>query len=412
MKKQFSVMLLALALCLGPAVPALAAEGKDFSQYLTGDLLKKEELTLGGRPFYQISLDDAIKEIPTFDGTGTSTYVAERLGRELTEYNSHLMGRTTYGSTWNYRIVAQQLTGSQTLCGLEYNGGDAVTGELTRFETGIRGIATGDKMADVLETLGVSAKGAALIADEMINGKTNFDLNTGKTFGSSSDNYQSGRPGDAANDMPVVLLNIDDVQLTFYFLGGKLADMRMYVAPNDSAPAFTDVPASEYYAEPVKWAVGKEITNGTTETTFSPAENCTQAQILTFLWRAAGKPDDGIVTPVANINESDYFYHAVCWANDMSMIDPGTFEPNVPCTRSTAVYYICQAFAIPYLSPVDSGFTDVPADADYAYAVSWALENGITNGTTETTFGPNEVCNRGQIVTFLYRAYVPEARLK
>lgn len=179
-----------------------------------------------------------------------------------------------------------------------------------------------------------------------------------------------------------------------------------------SVPSFTDVPAGEYYAEPVKWAVTHEpaITNGATDTTFAPGRNCTEAEILTFLWRAAGEPAEGAKTPVANVRESDYFYQAAMWANDMGMIDPGTFDPARPCTRSQAVKFIWAAFLTP--EAPESGFTDVSAGADYAGAVSWAVANGITNGDgSDTIFSPDKVCTRAQIVTFLHRAYVPEARL-
>lgn len=175
--------------------------------------------------------------------------------------------------------------------------------------------------------------------------------------------------------------------------------------PPTPAPQFTDLPS--WCEVEAQWAAKKGITNGYGEqTTFAPGRDCTQAEILTFLWRAADKPTEGIKTPVANVKESDYFYEAVMWANDMGMIDPGTFEPSKPCTRSQAVRYISQAFGVPSLSPVDSGFSDVPADADYAYAVAWAVEKGITKGDgSEDTFAPDKVCSRGHIVCFLYRAY-------
>lgn len=179
------------------------------------------------------------------------------------------------------------------------------------------------------------------------------------------------------------------------------------------APSFTDVAEGAYYADAVKWAVTHKplVTNGTSDTTFSPGKDCTEGEILTFLWRAAGEPREGIKTPMANVKESDYFYDAAQWANDLGMIDPGTFEPSKPCTRAQAVYFIWMAFSQP--GDGKSAFTDVPEDASYAQAVSWAVEKGITNGDGgDTVFSPDKVCTRGQIVTFLHRAYVPEARLK
>lgn len=168
---------------------------------------------------------------------------------------------------------------------------------------------------------------------------------------------------------------------------------------SEPAPAFTDVDEAAFYAAAVKWAVEKKITNGTEPTKFSPDEDCTQVQILTFLYRAARGEVDPKATPTAADMDE-----AVKWAKEKGMID-ASFEAGKFCTRSTAVSYIWQAFGSPEAEPVS--FSDVDAEADYAAAVSWALEKKVTNGTSieNNTFGPDEVCSRGQIVTFLYRAY-------
>ena len=161
-----------------------------------------------------------------------------------------------------------------------------------------------------------------------------------------------------------------------------------------TTPTFTDVLAGEWYADPVAWAVEKNITNGTSSATFSSSQNCTQAQILTFLYRA----DRGKGTATAEDMDK-----AVSWAQEKGMID-SSFDGNKPCTRSSAVSYIWQAFNKPTAKA--SSFTDVPASAAYAKAVDWAVEKGITKGDgSEDTFAPNKVCTRGHIVTFLYRAY-------
>lgn len=161
-----------------------------------------------------------------------------------------------------------------------------------------------------------------------------------------------------------------------------------------TVPGFSDVKPTDYYAAPVAYAVVKNITNGTSTTTFSPSQNCTQAQILTFLYRT----DWG--EGAATAEDMD---KAISWAREEGMIDD-SFDGSTPCTRSTAVSYIWQAFDKPTAEA--SSFTDVPASADYAKAVDWAVEMGITKGDgSDTIFSPEEVCNRGQIVTFLYRAY-------
>ena len=272
---------------------------------------------------------------------------------------------------------------------------------------------------------------------------------------------------------------------------------------------FTDVKKNDYFADPVVWAVGKKITAGTSATTFSPNQNCTVAQILTFLWRAYGSPKSNQSNPFSDVKSSDYYYNAALWAYSRGIVTGSTFGGDRPCTRSMAVNYMWKADASRpfyieangYLSeyrytggnsdtvvsnmvipdyvvgiypfilyscqgvtsvtipssvtaisegafdhcngltdiyyegseaqwnaididpynrtlsqatihynsktsqqPVNTGFTDVPSTADYAQAVKWAVDNGVTGGTSETTFSPEKTCTRGQIVTFLYAA--------
>ena len=161
---------------------------------------------------------------------------------------------------------------------------------------------------------------------------------------------------------------------------------------------------SAYY-EGILWAVEKGITTGRTETTFAPSEDCTEANILTFLWRAEGSPAaETAENPFGEaVNAEAYYYKAALWAFEKGMID-ATFAPNTACTRAQAVRFMW----IDAGSPADvdaASFTDVAADADYAAAVNWAVDRGVTNGTGDgTTFSPDTVCTRGQIATFLYRA--------
>lgn len=168
-----------------------------------------------------------------------------------------------------------------------------------------------------------------------------------------------------------------------------------------SVQSFTDVAADAYYADSVAWAMEEEITNGTSASTFSPGLPCTHGQILTFLWRAAGEPEATGTAP-AGVRDGDYFYDAVCWAGGLGMLSD-QFDPRAGCARADAVQYIWSAFGKP--SATASSFTDVPSGAAYARAVDWALDQGVTTGATATTFDPGGICSRGQIVTFLYRAY-------
>ena len=172
---------------------------------------------------------------------------------------------------------------------------------------------------------------------------------------------------------------------------------------NSSMPTqFVDVAPDAYYLEPVKWAVEKNITTGTSAVTFLPDDTCNTAQILTFLWRAAGSPTVTNPFPYADVYESDYFYMAAQWAKKKGMIEHYALYPNFDCNRQGAVYYIWCAAGKPECK-TSLKFTDIKEGA-YSDAIAWAVDNGITNGTSDTTFSPGKTCTRAQIVTFLWRA--------
>jgi len=167
---------------------------------------------------------------------------------------------------------------------------------------------------------------------------------------------------------------------------------------------FSDVKSSDRCYDAVVWAVENDITSGTTKTTFSPNNTCTSAQILTFLWRAAGKPTVSIANPFSGVSSDSYYYQAALWAYENGMVDKD-FQPSADCTRAMAVTYIWKAAGMPF-SMAPASFTDVPIDNyELSIPVSWAVEKGITTGTTKTTFSPNNICTRAQIVMFLKRAY-------
>lgn len=164
---------------------------------------------------------------------------------------------------------------------------------------------------------------------------------------------------------------------------------------------FLDIQASAYYCEPVLWAVEQGITSGTSATTFSPNNTCTNAQILTFLWRANNSPEPGISNPFSNVSSSSYYYKAALWAYEKGLVSENSFNADTSCTRAMAVTYLWKLAG----SPASGGnsFSDVSSSASYAQAVAWAVNRGITSGTSATTFSPNTACTRGQIMTFLYR---------
>ena len=167
---------------------------------------------------------------------------------------------------------------------------------------------------------------------------------------------------------------------------------------------FADVSTDAYYYEAVKWAAKKGITGGTGDGTFNPNGSCTRAHIVTFLWRAAGSPEPKSTVSFADVPAGSYYAKAVAWAVENGITlgtGDGTFSPNATCTRAQSVTFLYRALGT---APTTvNGFTDVTADAFYADAVAWAVESGVTNGTTDSTFSPNNGCTRAQIVTFLYR---------
>ena len=170
---------------------------------------------------------------------------------------------------------------------------------------------------------------------------------------------------------------------------------------------FVDVSESDYFYEPVLWAVDKGITNGTDATHFSPTATCTRGQVVTFLWRAAGSPTPTSTTnPFTDVTPSDYYYNAVLWAvgkNITNGTSATTFGPNAGCTRGQVVTFLHRFENSPKPSSTTNPFVDVSSSEYYYTPVLWAVGKGITNGTDATHFSPNATCTRGQIVTFLYR---------
>lgn len=168
------------------------------------------------------------------------------------------------------------------------------------------------------------------------------------------------------------------------------------------------MPAGSYYEDAVVWAVGKGITGGTSATTFDPSGNCTRAQAVTFLWRAAGSPAPKTkVMPFTDVPAGSYYHDAVLWAVENG-ITKGTsdtmFSPDATCTRAQIVTFLWRSQKSP-AAGMANPFADVAADTYYIDAVLWAVKHNITVGTTFSIFSPDEECTRAQIVTFLYRAH-------
>ena len=178
-------------------------------------------------------------------------------------------------------------------------------------------------------------------------------------------------------------------------------------ARSDSGNPFSDVAEDAYYFDAVMWAVRNGVTAGTSETTFSPKAGCTRAQAVTFLWRAAGQPEPAECgQPFADVNPGAYYEKAVLWATKAGITvgtSETTFSPKATCTRAQIATFLWRLAGAPEPAEQSIPFEDVEPGAYYEKAVLWAVQNGVTAGTSETTFSPKATCTRAQIVTFLYR---------
>ncbi len=196
-----------------------------------------------------------------------------------------------------------------------------------------------------------------------------------------------------------------DGRFTFIMPAGKVEVKATFTEEVKISP-FRDVPTDAYYYEAVKWAQKKGITGGIGNDLFGPYQPCTRAQIVTFLWRAAGSPVVNYAMDLADVSGDAYYAEAVRWALSQGITTgtaDGRFAPDATCTRAQGMTFLFRASK----ASADGApaFSDVAADAYYAEAVKWATDNGITNGTTSSTFSPGSGCTRAQIVTFLWRLY-------
>ena len=198
-----------------------------------------------------------------------------------------------------------------------------------------------------------------------------------------------------------------DTEYTFVMPAGKVEITPSFVKQaEEPSRVFVDVKTGDYFYDAVLWAVEKGITNGTSAETFSPEDPCTRAQIVTFLWRAAGSPVVNYAMDLSDVAGDAYYAEAVRWALSEGITtgtSDHTFSPDAVCTREQAVTFLYRAVGSPAVSG-ESAFEDVGADAYYARAVAWAAQNGVTNGISQALFGTGSDCTRAQIVTFLYRA--------
>lgn len=229
-----------------------------------------------------------------------------------------------------------------------------------------------------------------------------FGFKASDKFDSKSIVLPSNRLHEIFGANTLIFIRVNDRQT-----GAKKVEWSLFLTgekPQTVADIFTDVSTENWVSDPVAWAVQNEITNGYgAKDKFAPTAECSEAQILTFLYRTVGDSSAAVTNPMIMAVDKPY-QSAVGWAYLHQMIG-ADFKQDAPCTRAQAVKFIWEALDKPAATKTAS-FTDVPANADYAEAVSWAVEQGVTNGYgSNDTFAPDKVCNRGEIVTFLFRAF-------
>jgi hypothetical protein len=179
--------------------------------------------------------------------------------------------------------------------------------------------------------------------------------------------------------------------------------------PDTPNNPFSDVPAGSWFEKPVLWAMENGITSCTSENSFSPNNQCLRSHVATFLWAAEGKPEPSSYSNLfTDVSSSDWFYKPVLWAVEngiTSGVSPDRFGANDVCNRYQVVFFLWKAAGSPEPTSTQNPFTDVQSTDFFYKAVLWAVENGITSGVSATEFGPYNPCTRAQVVTFLYAAY-------
>jgi|GEM_PF-1544118 hypothetical protein len=286
-----------------------------------------------------------VSHFSTFELSGTVTY----------EEPSYSSGSSSYDPTYSVSTPSKTENGSVTVSPKSASKGDTVT------------VTVKPDSGYVLETLTVTDKnGNELTLKDKGNGKYTFTMPAGKV----------------------------EVKATF-------------MEDNSMLNFFYDVPNNAYFYEAVKWAVKNGITDGVGNNLFAPEQPCTRAQIVTFLWRAAGSPEPkGAASGMTDVVSGSYYEKAVAWAIENGITTgttTSTFSPDATCTRAQAVTFLARALKAKAASAAE--FSDVPTGSYFADAVAWAAANGVTEGIGGGLFGSDNDCTRGQIVTFLYRAY-------
>lgn len=395
MSKKLLSLALALVMCLGLTIPAFAAESK-------------WKVEVVGKTDAEISLGKKTFTVRDWVISGTfKDDEFDMIGNIWTKTDSH---------QWTAENVYALSKGDEVVF---TKGGESfeefyMTAWSDPDGDGVYDQLIGNITSEDYSSTFLPANAAGPVRDFYAQTYTLFympSLGYLQQMGRTPDGYGSWDLTDTGGVSPVTELKMSpDFLLDIYgantivniMTPDKSWNCTILVEGNTTQPTvptvggFTDVKTGDYFADPVLWAVEKKITAGTSATTFSPNTTCTQGQILTFLWRAKGEPK-----PTGTVSGTQYYATAAQWAKEQGLTD--NFSAEADCTRAMVVTYLWKLAGSPKTGT--SNFTDVSANADYAQAVAWAVEQDITSGTGNGQFSPNSTCTRGQIVTFLYRAF-------
>ena len=390
-----------------------------------GTVLETKKTSIGGT----ISGETFRTETVTFSRLGTRVVVRAAVpGNDLLTFEGLAVGLGDFTANGtNYTYTLQNDSGAtSTLVTAVSGNGESVSINGQALSTG--GSATvaipNSGTTDIVVKIGTKTYTLTILRNSGTGGNEGgsggatsytltFDTNGGsaiskvsKTSGTTVDltGYTPTRDGytfDGWYSDSALTIKVTSIKLT-----SNTTIYAKWTAKSDMS--FTDVADKAYYRDAVAWAVENGITKGTTATTFSPNATCTRAQAVTFLWRAAGSPEPKTSTmPFTDVNAGSYYYDAVLWAVENGITkgtSDTTFSPNMTCSRAQIVAFLWRSEKSPAAGTANP-FADVKSTAYYADAVLWAVKEDITKGTTSTTFSPNADCTRAQIVTFLYRAF-------
>lgn len=401
------------------------ASGQDVTSYTygvgatlpTAGDMTREGYTFAGWYDNEALTGNPITEIST-DETGNRTYWAKWTINQYT-ITYDLDGGTAEGNPDTYTIETGAFTlNNPTKSGYTFTGwsGTGLDGENNMTVTIPTG-STGERSYTAHWRYNGGGSGGSSSYPITIPGKTeNGTVTVSPRSAEKGDTVTiTAKPdsGYQLDDLTVTDKNGKELKLTdkgngkytFTMPASKVEVNATFVKEVEISP-FSDVSTSAYYYEAVKWAQEKGITGGIGNGLFGPNQPCTRAQIVTFLWRAAGSPEPKSMSSFSDVSADSYYAKAVAWAVENGITTgtgDGKFSPDATCTRAQSVTFLFRA--IGKLVDSKAEFSDVLTDSYYANAVAWAVENGVTNGIGDGLFGPNNSCTRAQIVTFLFRAY-------